>query len=42
MTETINEKKKYWKGITLIKGNCEVCNGLKVEKHAKRYGETNF
>ena len=41
ITETINKKKEFWeKGdIYIIKGNCEVCNVIKVEKCAHRYGD---
>ena len=38
-TETINEKKEEWKGRYILKGNCKVCNALKVSMNAKRFGE---
>ena len=37
------KKKEYWEDENryLIKGKCEVCNGLKAKYCAKRYGEHN-
>ena len=42
MTETVKEKGEYWKEIKILKGNCEVCNVLKVKRHVKRHGENKL